>query len=281
MKDFLRSRFFVVVLIVALSMVAIPSILSAMGFSDVVRQTVASVLMPGQKLFSFAADGISGYAEYFTKYDRLVEENDRLRRELAEIQDRVHSAEELERMNNWLYDYLELKRQHMDFSLVDASVTGRQSSNYMSVLTIDRGTSDGCGVNMPVITADGVVGYIAEAGAHWSKVVTLTEASSSTGAEIERTGGTGLVSGSYSLAADGLVKMTYLSEGADIVPGDRIMTSGYGSVYPRSLVIGYVDSVEQDDLSRTTVAYVRLSASLDDLTAVMVITDHEIYTSEK
>ena len=281
MKEFLSSRFFVVVLILALSLAIVPSILYSMGLSDVVRDGVAAVLMPAQKLFSFAADGLSGYADYFTEYDRLVAENAALREQLTKMQDRVYSAEELERMNNWLYDYLELKRQHMDFDLVDASVTGRQSSNYMSVLTIDRGTSDGCEVNMPVITADAVVGYVAEAGAHWSKVVTLTEATSSVGAVIERTGDTGLISGSYSLAADSLVKMTYLAEDADVVVGDRVMTSGYGSVYPRSLVIGYVDSVEKDELSQTTVAYVRVAAELDDLTNVMVVTGYEVYTSEE
>lgn len=277
MKQFFMSRFFVVVLTVALAMVAIPGILSAMGLSDTVREGMATVLMPGQKLFSFAANGISGFADYFTEYDRLEEENRALREQLAKMQDQVYNAQELERMNNWLYDYLELKREHMDFSIAEAAVTGQQSSNYMSVITIDRGTSSGCDVDMPVITADGVVGYIAEAGASWSKVVTLCESTSAIGATVTRTGETGLISGSYSLAKESLVKMTYLAADSDIQPGDRITTSGYGSVYPRGLVIGYVESVEMDEFSQTTVAYVKLSARLDDLTNVMVICDHEIY----
>lgn len=277
MKRFFMSRFFVVVLTVALAMVAVPGILSAMGLEDTVREGVATVLMPGQKLFSFAANGISGFADYFTEYDRLEEENRALREQLAKMQDQVYNAQELERMNNWLYNYLELKREHMDFSIAEAAVTGQQSSNYMSVITIDRGTSSGCDVNMPVITADGVVGYIAEAGASWSKVVTLCESTSAIGATVTRTGETGLVSGSYSLAKNSLVKMTYLSADSDIQPGDRITTSGYGSVYPRGLVIGYVESVEMDEFSQTMVAYVKLSARLDDLTNVMVICDYETY----
>ena len=154
-------------------------------------------------------------------------------------------------------------------------MTGRGSSNYISVLTIDRGTSSGCLENMPVVTSDGIVGYIAEAGAHWAKVVTIAEASSATGAVISRTGEAGLVSGSYSLAAAGLLKMTYLSPDSDVAVGDRIVTSGYGSVYPRGLVIGYVDSVETDEFSQNKVAYVKLAANLGDLTNVMVITSYE------
>jgi len=281
MKKFLSSRFFAVVLVIAICMALVPGILSFMGLSDYVRKGVATILMPGQKFFGYIADGISGYTDYFTEYDRLVEENEYLREQLSEMQDKVYTAGELERMNNWLYDYLELKRQHMDFTLVDANVTGRQSSNYMSVITIDRGTSDGCRENMPVISSDGIVGYIAQAGLSWSKVVTISEATSAVGAMVERTGQTGLVSGSYSLAADGLVKMSYLPADCDVKEGDRIVTNGYGSVYPRGLTVGYVERVELDDYGQTPVAYISVAASHDDLTNVMVITDYESYTPEQ
>ena len=72
---FIKSKFFVVVVIVALSMIIVPVILASMGLSDVLRSGVTTVLKPGQKLFGFISDGIAGYTEYFTKYDALVEEN--------------------------------------------------------------------------------------------------------------------------------------------------------------------------------------------------------------
>ena len=272
---FIRSKFFIVVLIVALSMIIVPVILSSMGLGDAVRSGVATLLKPGQKLFGFIADGIAGYTEYFTKYDELVEENAALRERLASMQDEVYDARELERVNDWLYGYLELKRQHPDYSFVDASVTGRQSSNYLSVMMIDRGTSSGVERDMPVVSADGVIGYVAEAGVSWAKVVTLCEASSSVGAVVERTGETGLVSGSYTLAADDLLRMTYLSPESDIAVGDRIITSGYGNVYPRGLIVGYVESVEKDALSQSVTALVKLAARADEPEKVMVITAFE------
>jgi rod shape-determining protein MreC len=145
----------------------------------------------------------------------------------------------------------------------------------MSVMMIDRGTSSGVERNMPVVTPDGIVGYVAEAGLSWAKVVTVCEAASSVGAVVERTGETGLVSGSYTLAADNLLKMTYLSPDSDIAVGDRIVTSGYGNVYPRGLIIGYVESVENDSLSQTVTATVKLAARLADPEKVMVITAYE------
>ena len=272
---FIKSKFFIVMLIVALSMVIIPVILTSMGLGDTVRSGVATVMKPGQKLFDFVADGIAGYTEYFTKYDELVEENAALRERLATMQDEVYDAKELERVNDWLYDYLELKRQHPDYTLVDASVTGRQSSNYMSVMMIDRGTSSGVTRDMPVVSADGIIGYVAEAGVSWAKVVTVCEATSSVGAVVERTGEAGLVSGSYTLAAADLLNMTYLSPESDVAVGDRVITSGYGNVYPRGLTIGYVESVERDALSQTVTAKVKLAARLDDPEKVMVITAYE------
>ena len=256
-------------------MIIVPVILSSMGLGDTVRSAVATVLKPGQKLFGFVADGIAGYTEYFTKYDELVAENAALRERISSMQDEVNNAKELERVNDWLYDYLELKRQHPDYTLVDASVTGRQSSNYMSVMMIDRGTSSGVRRDMPVVTADGIVGYVAEAGVSWAKVVTVCEASSSVGAIVERTGETGLISGSYTLAADKLLRMTYLSPESDIAVGDRIITSGYGNVYPKGLIVGYVESVENDALSQSITATVKLAARIDDPERVMVITAYE------
>ena len=63
-------------------------------------------------------------------------------------------------------------------------------------------------------------------------------------------------------------------------PGDRILTSGYGSVYPRDLLIGYVESVEADPNMQTLVAYIRPSEELKDIKKLMIITDYEVTPDE-
>lgn len=66
--------------------------------------------------------------------------------------------------------------------------------------------------------------------------------------------------------------------------GDRILTSGYGSVYPRGLVVGYVERIEDNEFSRTVTAYVRPEAfnisDADKISKVMVITEYESYTEQ-
>lgn len=277
MRRFIESKFFVIALIVALSFVIVPTTLTAMGLGNHVSHAVTTVISPIQKLFSYVSDGISGFTEYFTEYDRLVEENEELRELVQLMRDEIHSAEELEQMNNWLFGYLELKREHTDFTFEPASVTGTGSGNYKTVLTLDCGTSKGVNEGMALVTPEGIVGHIVEAGASWSKAVTLIESGSAVGAVIERTGETGLVEGDFHLSSDGMCRMTYLAADSDVEEGDRVLTTGTGSVYPGGLVIGYVASVETDPLNRTKIAYINAAADLSDLknSKLMVITDYE------
>ena len=276
MKRFIESKFFIVALIVCLALVIVPTTLSAMGLKNYVREGINTFFSPIQRLFSYAADGISGFSEYFTEYDRLAAENEELRELVAKMRDEIHSAEELEQMNNWLFGYLELKKEHTDFTFEPAAVTGSGSSSYMTVYTLDAGTSKGVQKDMTVVTPDGIVGHIVEAGASWSKAVTLLESGSAVGAMIERTGETGLVEGNFTLASDGMCKMTYLSADSDVREGDRVMTTGSGSVYPAGLVIGYVASVEPDSLTRNKIAYITAAADMTNhLKKVMVITSYE------
>ena len=107
---------------------------------------------------------------------------------------------------------------------------------------------------------------------------TLIESSTSIGACIERTGELGLVEGNFSLAADGICRITYLAADSDVRVGDRVVTSGTGGIYPRDLVIGYVTEVIPDEYSRTLTATIRPAATLTDLDRVMIITSYETVT---
>ena len=280
MRNFLRSRFFIVVVILTLVLTLVPSILSFMGLHSFVADFTVTLLSPVQRLFTSATDAIEGFTSYFTEFDRIVEENRELRAQIAALQDEVYTAEELIHMNEWLYEYLELKRERVDFTFQEVGVTGRESGNYMSVFTLDKGTAQGVEKDMPVITSDGIAGYIIEAGKDWSKAVTILENNRAMGAYVERSGAVGVIEGNYTLAADGLCRLSYLAADADIKEGDRILSSGYGGIFPRDLVIGYAETVEKDPYSQALTVYVRPAASLSDTRRFMVITDYNAYTEE-
>lgn len=280
MRDFLRSKFFTVIVIVAMVMVIVPTVFGSMGLTGVLKDTVNIILSPFQKVFTYCTDAVDGFTSFFTEFDRIVEENNALREEINTLRDKISSAEEAEEMNEWLYNYLELKREHTDFKFTEATVSAREGGNYTTVFMLDKGRAHGVEKDMPVVTEHGIVGYITEVGTTWSKAVTFLEEGTAIGAYVERNGTEGVIEGSFSLSEEGICLMSYLSDDADIKEGDRIVSSGYGSVYPRGLVIGTVEKIEKDSASRSITVTVRPSADLRELKRMMIITDYEVYTEE-
>lgn len=280
MSEFVKTKFFMVLVVLMIVLTVVPSVLAVTGAGGYVKNAMNVIVSPFQKLFGYATDAISGFTSYFTEFDRIVEENKQLREELKDLSEQISDAEETERMNEWLYRYLELKREHADYEFVAGSVTGRESGNYMTVFIIDKGTLQGVNKGMPAVTDYGVVGYVAEAGLDWCKVVTLLESDVAAGAYIKRTGETGIVEGDFNLAAEGLCKMTYISADSDVAVGDTIMTSGFGSVYPRGITLGYVESVEPDPNTQSLVAYIRPAQDMKNIEKLMIITAYEVVADE-
>ena len=160
----------------------------------------------------------------------------------------------------------------------EASVIGRESGNYSTVYTLSKGTMHDIKVNMPVITEDGVVGYVTEVGPTWCRAVSIIETASAVGAYIERSGELGLIEGSYELRFEGKCRMIRLPADADVHEGDRVLTSGLGSIYPRGLFVGEVVSVDADPYSSTLTAVVQPKVDYSSLVKVMIIKDYTIYS---
>ena len=279
----LKSRFFAVALCIAIALTVIPAVLSAMGMRDLVREAIQTVSTPFQWCLSRVYDGIEGFSAYFTEYERLEAENEALREQLREYEEALAENEVLRSENHWLRGYLSLKNEHIDYTLLDGAVVGREGGSHATVVTLNRGTAHGVEEGMPVITENGVFGYVKEVSYMSCKVVSIVETASSVGAFIERSGVTGLVEGDFSLREDGLVVMRSIPQSADIVTGDLIHTSGTGSVYPRGLLIGRVVSITPAPYSRTLTAVIEPAEDLleiDSLSHLMIVTGYEIYSEE-
>lgn len=274
--QFFKSKFFIIALTVALILAIVPTVLSVMGLSSYVRAALGTLVSPFRAAISYAADGIEGFTEYFTEYDRLAKENEELKDELSALKEQLYNASLTEDENEWLRSYIGLKREHIDFEFEAATVIAREAGNYMTVFVMNRGTLHGVKTGMPVVCDEGVIGYVAEVGPNWSKGVTLIETASAVGAYVERSGETGVVEGSYMLKDDGLCTMSYLPTDADIVVGDRILTSGVGSVYPQGLLVGTVTRVSQNTTTREMTAEIELAASSNDIKKVMIVKDFKI-----
>lgn len=277
MKIF-KNKFFIITLVAALLLSIVPTVLCAMGQGLYVRMALQTVARPFEWLGDRIGDGIAGFGAYFTKLSELQKENEELRAQLDDYRERIYNAKMLEEENKWLSDYLGLKKEHSDFLFEEAIVIGRESGNYSTVYTLSKGTLHDIEANMPIITEDGVVGYVTEVGPTWCRAVSIIETASAVGAYVERSGELGLVEGNFELRFEGRCRMIRLPEDADVREGDRVLTSGLGSIYPRGLFVGEVVSVEADPYSRTLTAVLQPKIDYSSLVKVMIVKDYKIYS---
>ena len=270
---FYKSKPFLISLTVALILVTASVTMAILGITAPLKNAVATVLSPLQWCADRIGRAADGFISYFTEFQELQEENEQLRRELAEAQDQLHRAALAEEENAFLREFLSLPDMESELSLMDAQIIARASGNAETLYTLNRGSMQGIEIGMPVITAEGLVGSVSEVGLNWCRVTSILAINATAGAYDERSGALGMAEGTYELRELGLCRLAYLEEGADIAIGDRVITSGYGSVYPQGLVIGTVCEIRSDTYSRTQIAIVEPAVDFTSLTRVMIVTD--------
>ena len=277
MKVF-QNKFFLVCLCVALVICTVSTTFSLMGFREPVREVIGVVTTPLRWVASVVTDGVGGFFEHFKLQSALIDRNEALEKENQSLRDQSLRADLLEEESARLRNYLDMKDKYPTFLLEEGMVIGSESSGYMTVFTLNRGTAHGIAINMPVIVKEGVVGYVTEVGLTWCKVSTILEKGANSkgiGAYVADKGTMGVVQGDYTLEQKGLCKMSYIEEGADIAVGDVIVSSGVGSVYPNDLIIGTVIEVGVDEYTRTIVATVRPAVDFSSLKYMLIVTGYE------
>ena len=266
------NRFFITCLTVALILVIVPFVLTSMGRTDLIRNAIVTVCTPFRYLATKTAEGLNGYGKYFSSVERLNQENEELKKQLAEKASNELEANAAQDENLWLKNYLSLKKDHPDFVLLDAMVIGRSGGNYITTFTLNKGSYNGVEINMPVVNEFGVIGSVCEVGLTWCRVATILESQSACGVYVERSGSTGLVSGDYTSSLLGYCSVIHLDENADIEIGDKIITGGESSIYPHGLTVGTVAEITLNPYDRTKTAKLLPAVNLTSIDKVMVIT---------
>ena len=276
-----QNKFFIICLCIALVLTIVPSVFSIMGYRSLAKNIVGTVTMPVRWVATTIGNAFQGWGKYFAGMKALDEKNKALIDENAALREQLQNAELLEKENERLRDYLDMKNKYPSFKMEEGMVISHSSGNYITNFTLNRGTLHGIAPNMPVVTKDGIVGYVVEVGLNWCMVSTLIETATSVGAYIPRSEVVGIVSGDYSMRQEGTCKIGYIDAAADVQVGDAVYSSGTGSVYPADLKIGTVTSIEVDEYNRTLVATVTPAVDFSSLKWVMVITGYQNNSGDK
>jgi rod shape-determining protein MreC len=147
----------------------------------------------------------------------------------------------------------------------------RDPANWWRTVQIDLGSRDGLRENLPVLTAEGLVGRVSSVGLTRSQVVLMGDPNCHVSALVENPAhDMGIVSASGPLDTS-LVDLTYLSGSASLKPGQNVFTSGLGGVFPKGIPVGQVVDSRPVEFGLYTEARVKLSANLGALEQVWVL----------
>jgi len=275
MKHFFNSRIRAILIVAVLLALILTVISSLTGFS-LPDMLVKGVLMPIRTGVSKLTDRAEQFYSYMFKYESVAAENERLKEELAQIEDRARQADSVARENERLRNLLELPLMQEGYDVVDSYIISHSSSDWSSTFTINRGTNVGIAEGLCVITANGeLVGLVEEVGPNYSVVKSVLDSSLEISASIASSGYNGMVKGGYSTGLKNLLRMSYLPSDATIRNNDQIVTTG-STVYPRDLVLGYVVDAGFDDTGVSKFALLEPAADIGALEQVFIITNYNV-----
>jgi rod shape-determining protein MreC len=261
------SRQQAIVIILVLALILSWLIFEGTGGPNPVRDGFSHVLSPIQFTLGRVARPLVQLLGHLHQLGRLQDENEALRLENASLKAEIIRLQEAAIENETLREQLRFRSAVPEYRLLSAEVIGRDPNNLLRHLVIDRGAADGLERGMPVLTDAGLVGRISQVSASSAQVLLLTDSSSSVSALVQRSRASGIVQG---YIGQELI-MRYIPQGETIEPGDIVLSSGLGGNFPKRLVIGQVESVENQDAAMFQEARLIPAVNLQELETVMVL----------
>jgi rod shape-determining protein MreC len=202
----------------------------------------------------------------------------RLHEQIALLTLETRGLQALERENRELRRLLNLSRR-MPYRIQAARVAMRDLTTWWQTARLDRGVRDGITPGMPVLAAEGLVGQVLEVSKRTADVTFLINPACRVAGMIPRVDAFGIVRGEgMSLRGPALCRMDFIARDTDISPGDEVVTSGLGGIFPPGLLIGYVRQTRQDATGLYQSAEILPAADFRNLHMVFLVNSTETGT---
>lgn len=234
----------------------------------VIEEMFLSVAAPVQGAFRRLAGAADSILTAFINHREALEENERLREQLASAAMLEVHLNELREENNRLRRMLDFEQQS-EHDLIPAQVVARNPSQWFATITINRGSLHGVKRSMSVMTADGLIGSVSAVSPLSSRVLLLTDPGRAVSSMVQRSRDPGMVESNPE--QPGTLRMYNLPRDANIQKGDIIISSGKGGIFPEGLLIGYVLQVGADEANLLRFALLQPAADFNRLEEVFVV----------
>jgi rod shape-determining protein MreC len=234
------------------------------------KLAVGSLFLPllglagtAQQLPIAAADATMSRRELLQLTEKLRRENDGLKVSALQANATANENEQLRAALGW--------QRQQPWKMKLANVVLREPANWWRTIEIDLGSRDGIAVNLPVLTAEGLVGRVSSVWPTHAQVVLLGDPNCKVSALVENPAhDTGIVSAGGPLD-NSLVELTYVAGGATLKSGQGVVTSGLGGIFPKGIPIGQIVDSRPVEFGLYTEARVKLSTNLGALEQVWVL----------
>ncbi len=245
------------------------------GRLGTVEGLVTMVTAPGQSGLSTLTNRLSKSLTNLRNYRSLQRRLTELERIVESLSVENLRLQEVERENRRLRELLQFAETRPSFELqggqIIARSIGQNATNFLNVVMIDLGSRHGIRVGMPVVDEQGLVGRISAVTATTSKVLLITDPSSTVNAILQSSRLTGVISGTPGSHP----VIGFLPQGTEIGVGEVVLTSGMGGSFPKGIHIGQIVEVRQRDVNVFQEAVVRPTVNFGQLEEVMVVTNFD------
>ena len=212
------------------------------------------------------ADHLKNLSDVMAENEQLQSQVDQLTTELNNVKLEQYELENLRE----LYD---LDQKYPSYEKIAANVIGKNSGNWFTSFTIDKGSNDGIEADMNVIAGSGLVGIVTDVGPNYAKVTSIINDTSKVSGMVTTTSDNLIVSGSLqTMNEDMVIEFNNLNDKEDKVSvNDPVVTSAVSYNYQQGILIGYISSVETDSNNLTKSGTITPAVDFEHLEEVLVI----------
>lgn len=244
----------IMIAVVAIVLIAIIGITSGERESLTKAEIVTgNILTPLNKGVNIVSKNIRDFFDGLKNIGKLKEENQLLNEKVALLEEENREYANIIGKTDYLKNEAKLL-ENTNFNLIPARVIGKEPGNWFKRFTLDKGSKDGIEKGDTVIQGievdgdvikEGLVGRVVDVGDNWSKIVTVIDELSSIAFDVIRTQDGGIISGTGNVKGE--ISGYLYDNKADIIKGDKLITSGLGGSYIDNIYIGEVEEITSDD----------------------------------
>ena len=276
MKEFFDTWKFKILVGIAGFLAAIMAYAGANGRLTAAPQEILSVAVaPFQRAAAAVSNGVSSLWEKYTNIDAILEENEKLTTENAELRGQMVDYDKLKAENEAYKALTNIQEQHPEMSYVSSFVIGRDPLDSFYGFTLDKGSLDGVEANDAITSDEGyLLGVVTEVDLTSCKVMTILHPSFNAAGVVSRTRDNGIITGSADYAAEGLCILSNLSRGTLTKANDQVITTGLGGVFPPDVLVGVVQELVPEASGKSTIAVLKPGADPRTVKHVFIITNY-------